>query len=61
MAAPSDRQDARWSRRDALAVAGAGLAAAAVATTSAVAQGKLAKEVANLACPGRSSMATPRQ
>ena len=51
MATPSDRQDTRWSRRDALGVAGAGLAAAAVATSSAAAQGKLAKEVANLGMP----------
>jgi enamine deaminase RidA (YjgF/YER057c/UK114 family) len=51
MATPSDRWDSRWSRREALGGAAAGLAASAVATTSAAAQGKLAKEVANLGMP----------
>ena len=49
MAAPSDRRDARWSRRDALGVAGAGVAVSALAAAPAVAQGgKVEKEVANL-------------
>jgi enamine deaminase RidA (YjgF/YER057c/UK114 family) len=51
MASPSDRQDPRWSRRDALGVAGAGLAASAIGASSALAQGKVAKEVANLGMP----------
>ena len=52
MAAPSDRQDVRWSRRDALAVAGAGVAVSALGGSSAAAQdGKVAKEVANLGMP----------
>lgn len=51
MAAPSDPQDARWSRRDALAVAGAGAAVAALGAAPAAAQGKIAKEVANLGMP----------
>jgi enamine deaminase RidA (YjgF/YER057c/UK114 family) len=51
MATPSDRQNARWSRRGALGGAAAGLAASAVATTSAAAQGKVEKEVANLGMP----------
>ena len=51
MAAPSDRQDARWSRRDALAVAGAGVAVSALGASPVAAQGKVAKEVANLGVP----------
>ena len=52
MAASSDRRDARWSRRDTLAVAGAGVAASAVGISSAAAQGgKVEKEVANLGMP----------
>ena len=52
MAAPGDRQDARWSRRDALAAAGAGVAASALAAAPAAAQGgKVEKEVANLGVP----------
>ena len=51
MAAPGDRQDARWSRRDALGVAGAGVALAALGASSAAAQGKVEKEVANLGMP----------
>ena len=52
MAAPGDRQDARWSRRDALAAAGAGVAASALAAAPAAAQGgKVEKEVANLGMP----------
>jgi enamine deaminase RidA (YjgF/YER057c/UK114 family) len=51
MGASSDRQDMTWSRRNALAVAGAGVAVSALATSSAVAQGKLAKEVANFGMP----------
>jgi enamine deaminase RidA (YjgF/YER057c/UK114 family) len=51
MAAPSDRPDTRWSRRHALGVAGAGLAASTVGAAPAVAQGKVAKEVANLGMP----------
>ena len=50
MAVASDRQDARWSRRDALGVAGGGLTASAVGT-SAAAQGKVEKEIANLGMP----------
>jgi enamine deaminase RidA (YjgF/YER057c/UK114 family) len=52
MAARSNREDARWSRRDALAVAGAGVAVSALGASSAAAQGgKIAKEVANLGMP----------
>jgi enamine deaminase RidA (YjgF/YER057c/UK114 family) len=51
MAASSDRRDTTWSRRNALAVAGAGVAMSALATSSAPAQGKLAKEVANFGMP----------
>ena len=52
MAASSDRPDARWSRRDALAVAGAGVAVSALGASPAAAQGgKVAKEVANLGMP----------
>ena len=51
MAAPSDRRDARWSRRDALAVAGAGAAVAAFGAAPAAAQAKVEKEVANLGMP----------
>lgn len=52
MAAPSDRRDARWSRRDALAVAAAGVAVSALAASPAAAQGgKIEKEVANLGMP----------
>ena len=50
MAVASDRQDARWSRRDALGVAGGGLTASAVGT-SAAAQGKVEKEITNLGMP----------
>ena len=49
MAARSDPPDARWSRRDAFAAAGAGVAASALAASPAAAQGgKIEKEVANL-------------
>jgi enamine deaminase RidA (YjgF/YER057c/UK114 family) len=51
VAAPSDRRDTRWSRRDALAVAGAGVAMSAVAASPAAAQSKVEKEVANLGMP----------
>jgi enamine deaminase RidA (YjgF/YER057c/UK114 family) len=51
MAAPSDRPDARWSRRDALALAGAGVAVSALGAAAATAQGKVEKEVANLGMP----------
>jgi enamine deaminase RidA (YjgF/YER057c/UK114 family) len=50
MAAP-DRQDPRWSRRDALAVAGAGVAVSAFGASAAAQDGKVAKEVANLGMP----------
>jgi enamine deaminase RidA (YjgF/YER057c/UK114 family) len=51
MAANSDRRPDRWSRRDTLGVAGAGGALAALGASPAAAQGKLAKEVANLGMP----------
>ena len=52
MAAPSDRRDARWSRRHALAAGGAGAAVSVLGAASAAAQGgKAAKEVANLGMP----------
>ena len=41
----------RCSRRDAIAVAGAGVAVAALGAAPAAAQGKVAKEVANLGMP----------
>ena len=52
MAASSDRQDRTWSRRNTLAVAGAGVAMSALAASPAAAQGgKVEKEVANLGMP----------
>jgi enamine deaminase RidA (YjgF/YER057c/UK114 family) len=51
MAAPSDRPAARWSRRDALAAAGVGVAVSALGAAAATAQGKAEKEVANLGMP----------
>lgn len=52
MGASSNRRNARWSRRDALGVAGAGVAVSALGTSSSAAQGsKLAKEVANFGMP----------
>jgi hypothetical protein len=51
MAAPSDRPDARWSRRDAFAVTGAGVAVSALGTSPTAAQGKVEKEVASLGMP----------
>jgi enamine deaminase RidA (YjgF/YER057c/UK114 family) len=51
MAASSDRQDVRWSRRDALGVAGAGVAVSALGASPAAAQSKQAKEVANFGMP----------
>jgi enamine deaminase RidA (YjgF/YER057c/UK114 family) len=51
MAASSDRQDVRWSRRNALAVAGAGVAVSALATSAAAQGGKIEKEVASLGMP----------
>ena len=51
MAASSDRQDITWSRRSALAVAGAGVAVSALQPATAGAQSKLAKEVANFGMP----------
>jgi enamine deaminase RidA (YjgF/YER057c/UK114 family) len=52
MAANSDRRHARWSRRDALGVAGAGVALSALGASPSAAQGgKLAKEVANFGMP----------
>jgi enamine deaminase RidA (YjgF/YER057c/UK114 family) len=47
MAASSDS----WSRRDTLGVAGAGVALSALGAAPAAAQGKVAKEVANLGMP----------
>ena len=41
----------RCSRRDAIAAAGGGVAVAALGTAPAAAQGKVAKEVANLGMP----------
>jgi enamine deaminase RidA (YjgF/YER057c/UK114 family) len=51
VSASRDRQDASWSRRDALAVAGAGVAVSALGPAAAAAQSKQAKEVANLGMP----------
>jgi enamine deaminase RidA (YjgF/YER057c/UK114 family) len=51
MAASSDRRPDRWSRRDTLGVAGAGVALAALGASPAAAQGKVAKEAANLGMP----------
>jgi enamine deaminase RidA (YjgF/YER057c/UK114 family) len=51
MAKSSNGRDARWSRRNALAVAGAGVAVSALGASPAAAQGKVAKEVANLGMP----------
>jgi enamine deaminase RidA (YjgF/YER057c/UK114 family) len=51
VSASRDRQDASWSRRDALAVAGAGVAVSALGPATAAAQSKQAKEVANLGMP----------
>jgi enamine deaminase RidA (YjgF/YER057c/UK114 family) len=51
MPAPGDRPDARWSRRNALGVTSAGVALAALGASPAAAQGKVAKEVANLGMP----------
>jgi enamine deaminase RidA (YjgF/YER057c/UK114 family) len=52
MAASSDRRPDRWSCRDTLGVAGAGVALSALGASPAAAQGKVEKEVANLGMPG---------
>jgi enamine deaminase RidA (YjgF/YER057c/UK114 family) len=51
MVASSDRRRDRWSRRDTLGVAGAGVALSALGASPAAAQGKVEKEVANLGMP----------
>lgn len=51
MVASSDPKDLRWSRRSALALGGAGLAASATGATTAAAQSKAAKEAATLGVP----------